>query len=148
MRCSGSHIVGSTPLDFLQTTPFGPTLFRPMPVGGDVFGPVPTPGIGPRELPSHSSQPTAQPLLNQKQAWPFWPVMVPFCDGTGHQPVLDSTFGGCDGGGLFHGCRSRSTALRGLRLQQQQQHCQSPQRDRGARRWRGRSGRGAALTAG
>ena len=49
----------------------------------------------------------------QKQAWPFWPLGLPFLSGTGHQPVADSTAGGCAGTGPFHGLRSLSTALRG-----------------------------------
>jgi len=48
-------------------------------------------GIGPRVLPSHSSHPIAQPLLNQKHAWPFEPVMFRSSvvaasrEGNGHQ---------------------------------------------------------------
>ena len=66
VRSAGSQIVGLTPFDFSQTTPLGPTLLRPMPVGGFVGGLLPGPGIGPRELPSHLSQPTAHPFENQK----------------------------------------------------------------------------------
>ena len=69
----------------------GPTLFWPVPVGGTKglqFGsvalPYPHRGIGPRELPSHVSQPTAQPLENQKHDWPLNPVTSPVGLGAGH----------------------------------------------------------------
>eukprot|EP01052_Picozoa_sp_SAG31_P047767 SAG31_NODE_9705_length_1239_cov_9.896491_2_plen_170_part_00 len=142
VRKFGSHIVGLIPLGFLQTTPFGPTLFRPIPVGGCVGGPSFWPGIGPLDVPSQRSHPTAQPLENlpsdaklervrsidwpvttksenvyththQKQLCPFCPDTFPCRSGTGHQPVWLSTFGGWVGTGPDQGLRSLSTALRG-----------------------------------
>lgn len=120
------------------------TLLRPVPVGffcagHGLVGSSPQLGMGPLELPSHSSQPIAQPtiivcryehtgllenigactrekllpLLNQKQACPFFPDSVPFSLTTGHHPVMDSTLGGFLGTGPFQGARSLSTALRG-----------------------------------
>ena len=73
-RTAGSHMVGLI-WDFcgpLHATP-GPTLLRPVPVGcaeggQGLVGSSPQLGIGPREFPSHASQPTAQPLLNQNCA--------------------------------------------------------------------------------
>lgn len=72
----------------------GPTLFWPVPVGGSEglqFGSVALPyphlGIGPREEPSHVSQPTAQPFENQKHDWPLKPVTSPLGFGAGHHPV-------------------------------------------------------------
>ena len=103
------------------------------------FEPLRSPGSGPRLVPSHVSQPIAQPFENfvdrarsatwwcqegsrirtkrprtQKHAWPFWPEILPsFSDQTGHQPVADSTPGGSDGTGPLHGSTSLSTAFRG-----------------------------------
>ena len=71
VRSAGSHIVGFLPLPFSQTTP-GPT--QPCCVQCQCWvahwlcgvhgtvGSVPQRGTGPREVPSHSSQPTAHPL--------------------------------------------------------------------------------------
>ena len=73
----GSHMVGLTPLLFSHTTPFGPTLLRPIPVGGLVAGLSPCSGIGPRELPSQWSQPTAQPFENPAQGQPISPRRAP-----------------------------------------------------------------------
>ena len=69
---------------------------------------------GPRVEPSHESQPMAQPLLNQKQAWPLDPVRLrsstaPF-DGKGHHGSKGS---GC-GTAPPHGGLSESTEFRGF----------------------------------
>ena len=115
VRCAGSHMVA-----FIGRPSAGLALAPQMGAFGVVESGVHSSSVqlkcptGPRVEPSHASQPIAQPLLNQKQAWPLEPVRLrsstaPF-DGIGHHGSKGSGWGTAPP----HGCVSESTAFRGL----------------------------------
>jgi hypothetical protein len=110
----GSHIVAFMLPCPGQMGALGPNWIF-LPVGVHLSRVQVKDGIGPRVEPSHSPQPMAHPLENQKQACPFAPEMLrssveaAALEGNGHQGSKGS---GC-GTGPPHGFSSESTALRG-----------------------------------